>query len=109
MDKLKTRAFILKSSNDYQAWRIETYYHLLGQGWYSHVDDSDPRPDGASQPAQQEWDREDAKALAFVNGLMSPTFKLQFKASNSLKDMWNRLESQFQFETGQCVPEVEES
>ena len=96
MDKLKTRAFILKSSNDYQAWRIETYYHLLGQGWYSHVDDSDPRPDGASQPAQQEWDREDAKALAFVNGLMSPTFKLQFKASNSLKDMWNRLESQFQ-------------
>ena len=96
MDKLKTRAFILKSSNDYQAWRIETYYHLLGQGWYSHIDDSEPRPDDTLEPAQQEWDREDAKALAFVNGLMSPTFKLQFKASNTLKSMWNRLESQFQ-------------
>jgi hypothetical protein len=40
MEKIKTRAFILKSANDYQAWRIETYYQLLGQGWYSHIDDS---------------------------------------------------------------------
>lgn len=85
MDTLKTRAFILKSPNDYQAWRIETYYQLLAQGWYGHNDDTDPRPDDVSKPAQQAWDREGAKALAFVNGMMSPSFKLQFKASNTLQ------------------------
>ncbi|KAK5312306.1 hypothetical protein LTR93_011395 [Exophiala xenobiotica] len=79
-----------------QAWRIETYYHLLGQGWYGHIDDTDPRPDDASKAAQQAWNREDAKALAFVNGLISPSFKLQFKASNTLQTIWGRLDSQFQ-------------
>jgi hypothetical protein len=96
MEKVKTRAFILKSPSDYQAWRIETYYHLLGQGWYSHIDDSDPRPHDAAKVAQQQWDRDDAKALALMNGLMSPAFKLQFKAATTLKLLWERLERQFQ-------------
>jgi hypothetical protein len=96
MEKIKTRAFILKSSKDYQAWRIETYYQLLGQGWYSHIDDSEPRPTDTEKSTQQEWDREEAKAMAFVNNVMSPSFKLQFKAANTLKLLWNRLEAQFQ-------------
>src|SRR5271170_707570 len=36
------RAFILRIANDYP-WRIETYYHLLGQNWYGHIDKSNPR------------------------------------------------------------------
>ena len=95
MTTLKTRAFILRTAKDYSAWRIETYYHLLGQNWYGHIDESNPRPDEEGV-GQKEWDREDAKAMAFTNGVMAPTFKLQFKAATTLKVLWERLEAQFQ-------------
>ena len=96
MDNIKTRAFVLRTANDYQAWRIETYYHLLGRDWYGHIDDSNPRPEESEGNAQKEWDREDAKAMAFTNSVMALTFKLQFKAATTLKVLWNRLEAQFQ-------------
>src|SRR5271156_5103819 len=84
----RTRAFILRIANDYP-WRIDIYYYLLGQNWYGHIDKSNPRPEEKGE-VQTEWDREDAKAMAFTNSVMAPTFKLQFKAATTLKALWDQ-------------------
>ncbi|HEY5744748.1 MAG TPA: reverse transcriptase domain-containing protein [Chryseolinea sp.] len=96
METFKTRAFELRTARDYPAWRVETYYRLLGHDWYGHVDGSNPRPKESEQNARKEWDREDAKAMAFINSVMAPSFKLQFKAATALKTLWERMEAQFQ-------------